>query len=191
MDLGCGNGTLSYYIKEKTKALIVGTDISTKKLGKARHFMDAVLCDLEKPPPFRDGVFDFCFGFDVIEHLINIDDLFMEVHRILKNQGKFIVVTPNLASFVERILLLFGYQPQNIEVSRYEKFGSLRRTPPVGHYRGFTPKALTEMLEYHNFKIIKLVLTTYMEGMLKYIDNFLTKIRKTWGTLLVAIAVKR
>lgn len=191
LDLGCGDGKISFNIKIKTGARVIGVDVSVEKVKEAKDLIEVVLCDLDRPLPFRSGVFDLCCGLDVIEHIINIDGFLFEIHKTLKDRGKFIIVTPNLASFVERMLLLLGYQPQNIEVSKYHKFGSLRRTPPVGHFRGFTLSALTEMLEHHNFRIEKVGVTTYYGGLLKCVDVFLGKIRKTLGSLFVVVASKQ
>jgi len=45
--------------------------------------------------PYEDGFFDVVLSFHLIEHLLNPQNYLEEVHRILKNGGKFILVTPD------------------------------------------------------------------------------------------------
>jgi SAM-dependent methyltransferase len=67
--------------------------------------------------PFADNEFDVVGAFEVIEHLWNTDNMIIEVRRVLRQGGLFILTTPNLASWVNRLLLLFGYLPFHYECS--------------------------------------------------------------------------
>jgi hypothetical protein len=40
------------------------------------------------------------------------------VRRVLREGGYLLITTPNLASWVNRLVMLLGYQPYNCEVSR-------------------------------------------------------------------------
>lgn len=100
-------------------------------------------------------------AIEVIEHLLNPDYMLREVHRVLKDDGIFLISTPNLASWVNRLILLLGYQPYNAEVSTEILAGvpwkAYSFTKPSGHIRPFTLRGLRELLEYHGFHIIKVV----------------------------------
>ena len=186
LDLGCGDGIISHEILKQTYCTLIGIDISVNNIRHARSRVPHLLiADLEHPLPFRSSTLDLCLALDIIEHVIDTDNFLLEIHRVLTNTGKLILVTPNLASLTERLLLLFGYQPQNVEVSRIKKFGSIRKTPPVGHFRGFTWPALKEMLQYYGFRIDEFRVTTYYTGLLKVMDHVVGRLKKTFASLFV------
>lgn len=164
IDLGCNDGGLTLLFKEKLSVKeVYGVDINEEAVLKAgKRGVKAYRLDLSKDKlPFPDNFFDLVVSFEVIEHLINPDNMLREARRVLKRGGFLLISTPNLASWINRIILLFGYQPYNVEVSTeitagipYKKgvFGK-----PSGHIRAFTLRALRELLEYHGFRIIKII----------------------------------
>jgi len=192
IDLGCGDGIISHEIHKHANGIIIGIDISASNIRLARPRVQHLLIgDLEHYLPFRSGISDLCLSLDTIEHIIDTDNFLLEINRVLVNSGKLILVTPNLASLVERLLLLFGYQPQNVEVSRIKKFGSISKTPPVGHFRGFTWPALREMLEYYGFGVDEFRVTTYYTGLLKAMDQVVGRLKKTCASLFVVRCEKK
>jgi hypothetical protein len=99
-----------------------------------------------------------------VEHLYNPDAALDEFHRVLKNNGLLILSTPNLASWYNRILLLFGIQPYYMETSTVDKTVGLKfiknlgaSTIPVGHVRIFTLTAIKDLLELHGFETLEVV----------------------------------
>ena len=60
---------------------------------------------------------------EVIEHLASPDNMIVEVYRILKIGGYLIISTPNLGNWVNRLTMLLGCQPYNVEVSATHVFG--------------------------------------------------------------------
>lgn len=189
ISLGCGDGHLSCNTTDKT--FLVGMDLSAGMVRLAKDNLNhVILADLDTSIPLRSGTIDLCMAVDIIEHLVYVDDFLIEINRSLRSSGKLILVTPNLASFTERILLLLGFQPQNVEVSQIEKFGSIKKTPPVGHFRGFTWGALREMLQYHGFIVQTFEVTTYYTGLLKLVDLVLGWLRRTLASLFVLVCTK-
>ncbi|BDZ71667.1 class I SAM-dependent methyltransferase [Methanobacterium petrolearium] len=69
---------------------------------------------------FEDKSWDIITSFDVIEHLNNPDDLLSESYRVLKDEGLFIISSPNLADCFSRITFLFGYIPFFIHLVNIE-----------------------------------------------------------------------
>ncbi len=190
-DLGCGDGMISREILNHTSCTLVGIDISANNIRQARSRISHLLIgDLEHSLPFRPNISDLCLALDIIEHIIDTDSFLLEIRRVLNSSGKLILVTPNLASLVERFLLLLGFQPQNVEVSRIEKFGSISKTPPVGHFRGFTWPALREMLGYYGFTIDEFRVTTYYTGLMKVMDLVVGWVKKTLASLFVVYCHK-
>lgn len=56
-------------------------------------------------PPLKgiaDNSFDYVISFQVIEHIQKDLDFVKEIHRVLKNGGKFIVTTPNIKMSLTR-----------------------------------------------------------------------------------------
>jgi len=82
-----------------------------------------------------------------------------EAYRVLRKGGYILISTPNLASWINRIIMLLGYQPYNAEVSTEILVGVPWRaysfTKPSGHIRPFTLRALIELLRYHGFEVVK------------------------------------
>ncbi|MBF8964586.1 class I SAM-dependent methyltransferase [Pontibacter sp. FD36] len=65
--------------------------------------------------PFEDQSIDIVIANQILEHTKEIFWIFHEVTRVLKPGGKFIVGVPNLASFHNRLMLLFGSQPTSLK----------------------------------------------------------------------------
>lgn len=164
LDVGCGGGELTKKIKERTCAETYGVDISSKNCQIAkRKGIITKEADLNDKIPFTDKFFDLVFAGDVIEHLVNPDKFLKEVKRVLKEKGILIVITPNLASWHNRILLLFGIMPYGLEASTenikigFRFFKRIMVHKPVGHLRGFTLAALKDLLTYHGFTVEKAI----------------------------------
>jgi ubiquinone/menaquinone biosynthesis C-methylase UbiE len=181
LDIGCGDG--SFIIKFKKHCETFGVDISqnaikiAKEAGISTYELD-VSCE---KLPFQDEYFDIIYMGDVIEHLINPDFAINEVARVIKTNGFLVLSTPNLASWLNRLLLLLGMQPLFSEVSTSKTFGRGPKSYdfyPVGHLRIFTYKALKEFLTYYHFNIVKVKGANY-EGLPKVladIDKIFSKI---------------
>ncbi len=101
-DIG-GYGDLSLLIKKRYNDHIIN-DFNTEDLNTEKISINSDSGDL-------------IFMCEVIEHLYNPDLVLQECHRILKKDGKLLITTPNLTSWFNRILLLFGYFPLNLDIS--------------------------------------------------------------------------
>lgn len=103
----------------------------------------------------------------MIEHLYNPDILLAEIHRVLKPGGTLVLSTPNLASWVNRILLLFGRFPRGMSISIKSTLAGgsdfLRRPPRECiedaefdyHVRLYTFGAMKVLLRIHHFRLIE------------------------------------
>ena len=81
IDLGYGNGS---FLKVLEKSNISSTGYDYDKIN----------FESDKLPESSNSI-DFVTCNSVIEHLSDVTNLFKEVHRILKPNGKFLLVTPN------------------------------------------------------------------------------------------------
>lgn len=98
IDVGCGDGVLSYLIKIKKKGKIFGIDPSPEAIKIARKKFDELKikdCSFKIGSgynlPFRSNSFDFAVAADVIEHVNKPEKMLKEIRRILKKKGKIIL----------------------------------------------------------------------------------------------------
>jgi len=190
LDIGCGDG--SFIIKFKKHCETFGVDISWNAIKLAKEVgINAYHVDVSSEKlPFQDEYFDIIYMGDVIEHLTNPDFAINEVARVIKTNGFLVLSTPNLASWLNRLLLLQGMQPLFSEVSTAKTFGRGPRSYdffPVGHLRLFTYKALKEFLTYYHFNIVKVKGANY-EGLPKIlanIDKIFSKIPSLSSTFII------
>lgn len=171
LDIGCGAGAVSMYLKETLGAReVCGIEISETRAAAARQRgIQCVQIDVnETPLPFDDNSIDAIFCGEIIEHLVDPDHLLDEIRRTLAPEGGCVLTTPNLAAWFNRIALLLGWQPFHTAVSfRYEvgrpKFLSSEGAR-LDHLRVFTYRALRELLTFHRFRILEFAGSPLMDG---------------------------
>ncbi len=165
-DLGCGFGSLSMIVGRSLGfGEVYGVDIDEGRIGEANgHGLHATRCNIEKQPlPFPNEYFELVTSFGALEHIKLLDSVIIEARRVLRPSGCLLVSSPNLASWVNRIALLLGYQIRNLEISKSILAGvhgiyhdSYVKAAPAGHITSCTPTALSELLAYHGFRTVKL-----------------------------------
>ena len=99
LDIACGDGYGSAVLAE-TAAEVVGVDISAETVSSARaKYLDRPRLSFVEGDcrhlPFADGEFDVVVSFETIEHITAQEDFILEVRRVLRPGGVFIVSTPN------------------------------------------------------------------------------------------------
>jgi ubiquinone/menaquinone biosynthesis C-methylase UbiE len=164
LDIGFSNGKLTIKFARRIDAKeIYGIDINKSNLKKAkRRGVKVIYADANGKLPFPSNFFDLVLCNQVAEHLLNPDNLFKEIHRILKTNGVAYISVPNLCSFHNRVFVLFGWQPTTIPPSTKFVFGNPLRNQKVKfeggkHINAFSPAALIEMLEFYGLKVEKYV----------------------------------
>jgi SAM-dependent methyltransferase len=159
LDIGCYDGSKTRLLADLVGAQeIWGTDFLPDRLVQAQaHNIRTALVDLnsEQQLPFADARFDLIFVGDVIEHIFSPDFLLEEIARLLRPGGYALITTPNLASWRNRLVLLFGWQPFMTEVSTRYRVGNPRmpKGMPSGHIRMFTARALRELPRYYGLQV--------------------------------------
>ncbi len=149
LDLGCGDATTSEYFQKKLGLDVVGADISTHALNKAKkRGIKTVLIDEEKNLPFKDKSFDVVFWGDNVEHLFNPAKTLAEIKRILKPSGRLILSCPNMGYWRYRL--------------HFFSTGSLPDTEWTGnppwfwsHIRFFNYAIMKRFIESGGLKIIR------------------------------------
>lgn len=91
LDLGCGYGYYSDFFA-RAGANPKGIDGTEKMIEIARERypdLDFSVADIEKPLPFENESFDIVFSNQVLMDIENVDFVFSECNRVLKNSGIF------------------------------------------------------------------------------------------------------
>jgi len=192
LDIGCGDGSFSLEIAKKLNTKeVYGLEINKKVAENAiKKGIKIYISDANKPFPFKDNFFDVIVANQIVEHLLNPDNFFLEVYRVLKPSGYAIIATPNLCSLHNRIFVLLGWQITNIAPSTKFVFGNPNRgaisnmSGPYRHLTVFSPPALKEMCEFYGLKVEKMVGSGFYP-FTSNIANFLSKIFPTFSVYLI------
>lgn len=104
LDLGCGYGRdLEYF--QAQGAEVHGIDISSAMINLSRRRVpNAILVRTSFDNlPYPDNHFDFVFSRYAVQHSHNIESVFKEAHRVLKQGGKLVfLVTHPMRHYFEK-----------------------------------------------------------------------------------------
>lgn len=149
LELGCAAGSFGEYLHFKRKCTVIGADISKLQLDIARQknaYDKLFHIDLNKlNNEFAEyaNYFDVILLTDVIEHLTDVENLFLKIKPLLKKNGIIIVSVPNITHQSIKLSLLldeFDYTPCGILDSTHVKF--------------YTAKSAKELFNKEQLKII-------------------------------------
>jgi len=145
LDVGCSSGYLARPLSERGNA-IVGLELDPDAAREAEAWCERVLVgDVETMPlPFESASFDVVLCGDVIEHLRDPRAALRRFRPLLREGGRLVVSTPNVANWAIRLSLLAGRW-------RYTERGILDRT----HTHLFTRATLVEAIEQAGFAIVR------------------------------------
>jgi len=140
-DLGCGEGiTLENAGRLFPEKCFIGIDGLKENLLICRnHHLKVTAGDVYQLP-FKNDAFDCIFLLEVIEHLTEPEKAMTEMHRILRPQGRMVMIFPNDAVFkIARLLTL------KLKEAFYDP----------GHVRQWTPWDMKVFLNQYGFRILK------------------------------------
>jgi len=145
LDVGCGNGTFSNIIIEKTNAEVWGIELMEKEAEIAREHLHKVYtgpCE-EHIKSLPDNYFEVIYFNDVLEHLVNPYQVLKDIKSKLTANGIIISSIPNIRYHNTFMRLLINKD------WKYEDFGVMDRT----HLRFFTKKSIQRMYEEAGYTI--------------------------------------
>lgn len=181
VDIGCGGGFVSAEIQKRFKCKIIGFDVSEEAIKLARkenavNNSDYRISSAEKLP-LPDQSVDAVLCIGVLEHIVDFNDALTEIYRILKPQGKLVVITSNLYSlmYFDRIIKqLFG-------IWKY------------GYQKNWSPRQIKHLLNNTGFHIIcKSVFQGFGDFNNKNrIDTLLNRIINSWGRYILLLGEKQ
>ena len=117
LDVGCLNGNLYNFIKEKRRNInsFTGIDLSEKLIElAATRFPEQVwkVTDCHSLP-FEDNSFDVVTALEIIEHIEEPKKLIQEMMRVTRPNGSVIITTPN-NNFVKDAAHIWSYSTTDV-----------------------------------------------------------------------------
>lgn len=173
VDLGSGYGILAALTRDYLEAHhVTCVDIDGRRLATARQLCDEVVeADFTQPLDLHG--YDMATSHGALEHTCRWDPFLQNVKRALRDGGVLLLTTPNLASWTNRLLLLLGYQPRDVEISTQRLFGVPKAYGgPAGHVKAATAKALLQWLNHNGLHVAK-VYPLYSPHPVNFIDRIL------------------
>jgi SAM-dependent methyltransferase len=140
LDLGCGDGRLTLDLRGRH---IVGADVSRVALDRARRRLeehDVELVELTPGAvmPFGDATFDLVLLAETIEHVVDVQTLLAEAHRVTAPGGEIAVTTPSHGRRTGVSMLLRGFDRAFDPLSPHVRFFSRASLRGMLEEAGFT-----------------------------------------------------
>ena len=148
LEINCGASLLAKKIAEKGADITV-TDISGVAIEKARSrgILKTFKMDIDTqllPSSFESSKFDVVISNSMIEHYFFPENTIKEGLKVLRDDGEFIVIVPNIGHWRFRLWLLFG------------RFPYIQDTPSdMLHLRFITVHSLKEFGKKHGLRTKK------------------------------------
>lgn len=159
LDIGCGSGTMSFYLASKVKN-VLGIDISKNaieacsKSKKVLKINNVNFRQMVFPKEYPQEKFDLIVCFEVIEHLEDDLEAIEKIYELLNKNGLLILSTPSKNAPLHRL----GY------TKKFDK--------KVGHLRRYSTEDLFKIVNKAGFQIIEV---HKKEGVLRnflFLNNF-------------------
>ena len=118
LEVGCGNGDfLAAAVQSGWQAVGIDFDEKAIAVAKAREMsgITASVGDLYSHE-FVNGAFDAIVMNNVVEHLPDPPQVFKECHRILKDGGRLVMITPNIDALG---FTIYGRHWRGLEIPRH------------------------------------------------------------------------
>lgn len=144
LDFGCGKGVITSEIATiNPDVKLYGVDVSDDALRATKKKLPQItvkkITDGGKIP-FQDNFFDFVIASDVLEHVYDTENAFIELSRVLKKNGRILISVP-YNGLLKRVLISAFF---------FEKVF----TPYSPHIRHYTKNSLSKALTSVDLKII-------------------------------------
>lgn len=101
-------GPFAKKLASSSESELQGVDMCEKAVEVARRAkIEARAVDLDEDDlPFDDNYSDLVVALEILEHLFDPDHVVKEIKRVLRPNGLLIISIPNLAWWVNRLVLL-------------------------------------------------------------------------------------
>ncbi len=164
LEVGCGIGIDGMEFA-KIGANYIGIDISEKSLKLAKTYFNLsnqranlLLADAENLP-FQDNTFDLVYSWGVLHHTPDIQKAIEEIYRVLKPNGRIIIMLYNKYSLVGlQLYIRYGILRGKIQVNPVDLYAFHHESPGT---RAFTDKEVQELFSQFRGVKIKNIVTPY------------------------------
>ncbi|MFC2139264.1 class I SAM-dependent methyltransferase [Bacteroidota bacterium] len=143
LDVGCGTGTLLAELGKSGAAFLSGVDLAEgilndaeKKLTELNIKADLHTADAEDHIPWDDNKFDIVTMTGTLHHFYRPLDVLSEISRVMKPNGRLIVIDPCFLTPVRQIINLY-----------------LKIFPHDGDYRFYSSEHAQKLLTEAGFNI--------------------------------------
>jgi len=173
LEIGCGTGEVSHWMARRSAAHVVGTDVCAPFIEEAKKKyqlpnLQYEVVDFNDRNAFAGRQFDYIVGNGILHHLYhNLDEVFVSMRRLLKEDGKIIFLEPNF------------YNPYIYSIFSYPTLRALARLEPGE--MAFSKSFIIGKLTQAGFKNIRV---DYKDFLLPGIPNFLVKPSIAVGAVL-------
>lgn len=135
LDVGCGSGTLLYFLREAGYENVAGVDVSLEQIQHARQLGFASVRQADVftfLATAANDSYEAVVALDIIEHLTKLELLQLadEVYRTLAPGGVWIIHAPNAEGFL----------------------GSRVRYADLTHEQAFTPASVEQLVRAAGFR---------------------------------------
>ena len=135
LDIGSGSGVLFQKINNSVE--YTGLELSTKAVSIAQEMnINVIQEDIESHSLKNKKKYDIVCLFQVIEHLTVLDSFIKSIYDVLKDDGLFVIATPNNDGF-------------------YSITPNLTFNLPPHHTIHWTEKSLRYLANKYNFEIVE------------------------------------
>lgn len=197
LEVGLAGGILAFLLKKRyslNKLYAIEHPVASKKYTKV--FLDKLKknsiilesVDLHKDKlPWPDNFFNYVVFSEVVEHLIpsDIPNVIKEINRVVKKNGWVFITTPNVASLLKRINLLFGKNPIEFDLFLHEG-------ATYGHIREYTMDELLTIVKAGGFNVENnyYFMIDSNRNMFTKIESISSKFYPPFGNNLAVIVTK-
>lgn len=135
LDIGACDGKMLSYIKRRIPQVVgIGIEIEKNFIGAVCDKNIRVIASSAENLPFTDKEFDFVINSISLEHIEKDEESLQEVCRVLKDGGKFILLT--VMPFYHRLTVLSGYKKDE-------------------HFHNYSQSAAEKLFKKIGFRIIE------------------------------------
>jgi SAM-dependent methyltransferase len=155
LDAGCGRTTRLRDYRDRISRL-VGVD-SDAEAGRENPYVDEfVAADLDDALPFDNGSFDLVYANFVVEHLTRPDRAFAEWRRVLRTEGRLVLLTSNRAN---PLMAAADRLPERVRLGvKRRGAGAVERDVYATSYLANTPTELVRVAAGAGFQPVRIEL---------------------------------
>lgn len=169
LDNGCGSGYMTVGLAGKYK-MVVSCDLTLSNLlilerNLEKSNLDNVIlcCCSSDNLPLKSGIFDDCCMNAVLEHIPNEKSAISELSRVLKPDGKQMLVLPLMYRYLNPLLLL----------------PNIFHDKMIGHLRRYDEKSIYNKFKF-SFNIEKIFYTGHTKKAFKILMNSALNVSFDW-----------